>query len=187
MNQKKIGMFLKELRKEKQLTQEQLAEILGVTNRSVSRWENGVNMPDFDLVIEIVKYFDVSIEEFLDGERKKKRMDQKQEQTLLKVADYEKEENRKFSGRVCGLFIAAILAFVLYSVLDILGLASSKGYEQIASYALGLVFGALLVGAIYTSRYMVKIQAFKLRVLHRVQKRDYGKEDFENNGVEKGL
>lgn len=171
MNQKKIGMFLKELRKEKQLTQEQLAEILGVTNRSISRWENGVNMPDFDLVIEIVKYFDVSIEE----------------QTLLKVANYEKEENRKFSGKVCGLFIGAIVAFVLYSILDILGLTSSKGYEQIASCALGLVFGALLVGAIYTSRYMAKIQAFKLRVLHRVQKRDYGKEDFEKNGLEKGL
>ena len=54
MNQKKIGALLRELRREKNLTQEQLAKILGVTNRSVSRWENGVNMPDFDLVIEIV-------------------------------------------------------------------------------------------------------------------------------------
>lgn len=48
MNQKKIGEFLKELRKEKSMTLEQLAEVLGVTNRSISRWENGVNMPDFD-------------------------------------------------------------------------------------------------------------------------------------------
>ncbi len=55
MDQKKIGAFLKKLRAEKQLTQEQLAEILGVTNRSISRWENGVNMPDFDLVIEIAQ------------------------------------------------------------------------------------------------------------------------------------
>lgn len=43
MDQKKIGSFLKELRKEKELTQEQLSEILGVTNRSISRWENGVS------------------------------------------------------------------------------------------------------------------------------------------------
>lgn len=43
MDQKKIGTFLKELRREKQLTQEALAEILGVTNRSISRWENGVS------------------------------------------------------------------------------------------------------------------------------------------------
>ena len=47
MDQKKTGAFLRELRKEKQLTQEQLAEKLGVTNRSVSRWETGVNMRDF--------------------------------------------------------------------------------------------------------------------------------------------
>ena len=82
MNQKKTGMFLKELRKEKQLTQEQLAEILGVTNRSVSRWENGVNMPDLDLVIEIANYYGVGIEEILDGERKSKIMDKKTEQRL---------------------------------------------------------------------------------------------------------
>lgn len=84
MDQKKIGAFLRELRSEKHMTQEQLAEILGVTNRSISRWENGVNMPDFDL---------------------------------------------------------------------------------------GIVFGTLLVGALYTSRYMSKIQAFKQRLLDRTENR----------------
>ena len=95
MNQKKIGALLRELRREKNLTQEQLAEILGVTNRSVSRWENGVNMPDFDLVIEIVNYFEVSIDEFLDGERKNDMIDKKTEEKLLKVADYENAEKQK--------------------------------------------------------------------------------------------
>lgn len=46
MNQQKIGMFMKSLRKEKGLTQEQLAEVFNVSNRTVSRWENGNNMPD---------------------------------------------------------------------------------------------------------------------------------------------
>ena len=170
MDQKKIGAFLKELRKEKQLTQEQLAEILGVTNRSISRWENGINMPDFDLVIEIANYYDVSIEEILDGERKKEMVDRETEEMLLKVADYENSEKKRFSGRVCGLFIAAIAAFVLYSVLEMMGLAETRGYEQIASYAMGIVFGALLVGALYTSRYMSKIQAFKQRLLYKTRK-----------------
>lgn len=167
MDQKKIGSFLKELRKEKQLTQEQLAEILGVTNRSISRWENGVNMPDFDLVIEIANYYDVSIEEILDGERKNEMIDKKTEQMLLKVADYESNEKQRFSKRVCGMFIAAILAFIIYGVLNFTGLDTKDGYEQIATYALGLVFGALLVGALYTSGYMAKIQAFKKRVLYK--------------------
>ena len=56
MDQKKTGAFLKELRKEKKLTQEQLAEILQVSNRTVSRWENGANLPDLDLLIQIADY-----------------------------------------------------------------------------------------------------------------------------------
>lgn len=170
MDQKKIGIFLKELRKEKNLTQEQLAELLGVTNRSISRWENGVNMPDFDFVIEIAKYYDVSVEEILDGERKNEMIDKKTEQMLLKVADYESDEKQRFSRRICGLFIAAILAFILYSVLNFIGLDKKNGYEQIASFAMGLVGGTLLVGALYTSGYMVKIKAFKKRFLHKAEK-----------------
>lgn len=56
MDQKKIGCFLKELRKEKGVTQEQLAETLGVSGRTVSRWETGFNMPDLDVLIQIADY-----------------------------------------------------------------------------------------------------------------------------------
>ena len=171
MDQKKIGTFLKELRKEKGLTQEQLSELLGVTNRSVSRWENGVNMPDFDLVIELVNYFDVSVEEFLNGERKNEMNDKKTEETLLKVADYTNEERIRVTRRLNGLFIAGVVAMLLYVFLEANGLADTGIYEDIASFALGLVFGGLLVGVLYTSRYMVKIRAFKMRMLHRGEKR----------------
>ena len=87
MNQKKIGQFLRKLRNEKKLTQEQFAEIIGVSNRSISRWENGVNMPDFDLLIQIADYFDVSIEEILDGERKIENMDKKMEEACTELMD----------------------------------------------------------------------------------------------------
>lgn len=170
MDQKKIGMFLKELRKEKQLTQEQLAEILGVTNRSISRWENGINMPDLDLVIVIANYYDVGIEEILVGERKNGMIDKETEQTLLKVAEYENQDKMKFSRRMCGLFIAAIIAFIVYAAIEMQGLASTGVYEKIASVALGFVFGVLLCGALFTSRYMVKVQAFKHRLLGKAGK-----------------
>lgn len=167
MNQKKTGMFLKELRKGKNLTQEQLAELLGVSNRSVSRWENGVNMPDFDLVIELANYFEVSIEEFLDGERRIEMVDKKTEEAILKVAEYESSEKMRFSKRLCRIFLAAIAAFCVYAVIEMKGLASAGIYENIADFSLGLVLGVLVVGALSTSRYMVKIQAFKKRLLHR--------------------
>ena len=169
MDQKKIGLFLKGLRKEKNLTQEQLAEIFGVTNRSISRWENGVNLPDFDLVITIANYFNISIEEFLDGERKMEMIDKETEQTLLKVADYESQDKMIFSKRMCGLFIAAILAFLVYALIEMCGLDHAEIYEEIASIALGFVFGVLLLGALFTSRYMVKVQALKHRLLHRTK------------------
>ena len=63
MDQIKIGAFLKTLRKEKNLTQEQAAEQLGVSNRTVSRWETGTNMPDISLLLEIAELYGVSIPE----------------------------------------------------------------------------------------------------------------------------
>lgn len=107
-------------------------------------------------------------------------IDKKTEQMLLKVADYENNEKQRYSKRVCGLFIAAIAAFILYGVLDFMGLASERGYEVIASFALGIVFGALLVGALYTSRYMAKVQAFKHRLLYKTGKPDWDKENYDN-------
>lgn len=63
MDLKKIGSFLKELRKEKGITQEELAEMLYVSGRTVSRWETGTNMPDISLLVDIAEIFDVSIPE----------------------------------------------------------------------------------------------------------------------------
>lgn len=167
MNQKKTGRFLKELRKEKGLTQEQFSEIFGVSNRSISRWENGVNMPDLDLVIEIANYYEVTIDELLDGERKDDMIDKKTPETLLKVADYSNNEKMVFSRRLNLLFILGVIAFIIYMVLDIRGLTSVGIYENIADFALGLVFGMLLAGVLYTSRYITKIRAFKQRLLGR--------------------
>ena len=76
MEQQKIGSFLKELRKERNLTQEQFAEQLGVSGRSVSRWETGINMPDISLLVEIAEFYDVSISEIIDGERKSGKMNE---------------------------------------------------------------------------------------------------------------
>lgn len=69
MDQIKIGKFIATLRKEKDLTQEQLGEKLGVTNKTISRWENGNYMPDIEMLSILSKEFDVSINELISGER----------------------------------------------------------------------------------------------------------------------
>lgn len=68
MNQEKIGKFIAEKRKERNLTQEQLAEKLGVTNRSISNWENGKNMPDLSLFKPLCNELNISINELMSGE-----------------------------------------------------------------------------------------------------------------------
>ena len=70
MDQQKIGTFLKQLRQERQLTQENLAEIMCVTNRSVSRWENGETIPNTETLKLLSKLFDVSINTLLGSPRK---------------------------------------------------------------------------------------------------------------------
>ena len=69
MDQVKIGKFIAALRKEKGLTQEKLGEKLGVTNKTVSRWENGNYMPDVEMLSLLSNEFDVSINEIISGER----------------------------------------------------------------------------------------------------------------------
>lgn len=69
MDQIKTGKFIATLRKEKELSQEHLGEKLGVTNKTISRWENGNYMPDIEMLSLLSKEFDVSINELISGER----------------------------------------------------------------------------------------------------------------------
>ena len=98
MDQKKTGYFLRELRKTKGFTQEQLAEHLNVSGRTVSRWETGTTMPDLDLLIELADLYDIDIRELIDGERKDEKMDKETKDTLKKVADYAEKEKKMLEG-----------------------------------------------------------------------------------------
>lgn len=167
MDQKKIGAFMKGLRKEKGITQEALAEILGVTGRTVSRWETGSNMPDLDVLIQIADYYDVEIREILDGERKSENMNKELEETVLKVADYSNEEKMKLMKKLHIFSWIGVISFVVFMILGAMGLADSGYTETLASFCAGLSFGILMVSVLYTSRYISKFQAFKRRLLKR--------------------
>lgn len=95
MDMQKIGRFLKVLRKEKGLSQEQLAEKLGVSGRTVSRWETAINMPDLSILIQLSEFYQVSVKEILNGERDDQQMNNEMKETLTKVADYNKAEKEK--------------------------------------------------------------------------------------------
>ncbi len=127
MDQVKIGSFLKELRKEKKLTQESLAERLGVSNRTVSRWETGSNMPDIGMLVEIAGFYDVSIPEIISGERKSGKMDQETRETAEAMAEYSRNEVKNGKRKAIGVLMAAFGVFVIVSALMIFPGESSWG------------------------------------------------------------
>lgn len=163
MDQQKIGQFLRECRKEKGITQEQLAEMLSVTNRSVSRWENGSNLPDLDILIEMADYYDVELRELLDGERKSEKMNKELEETVLKVAEYSNEDKIKLTKRMHLLFIGGFVAAVTYMIL----LFTERSDNFLGGMCLGITFGMMIVGVLMTSKYAAKIRTYKRKLLHR--------------------
>ena len=105
MDQIKIGAFLKALRRGKALTQEQLAEQLGVSGRTVSRWETGSNMPDLGMLVELAEFYGVSIPEIIKGERKSENMDQKIKETAVAMAEYSQVTAKTGIRRVIGILL----------------------------------------------------------------------------------
>lgn len=119
MDQVKIGSFLRKLRKEKGETQEQLAERMSVSSRTVSRWENGNNMPDLEILVILADYYEVDIKEILDGERKGESMDNETKETLLKVSEYNDCKEKYLLKKVVSIVICGIIAWIISLIVTI--------------------------------------------------------------------
>lgn len=172
MDQKKIGSFLKELRNQKGLTQEQLAEQFCVSSRTVSRWENGNNMPDLDVLIEISDYYEVDLREILNGERKSENMEKEMKEAVLQAVDYTNTEAERYNKRVRICNAIAILLMLGYTILKDSSIYNDNsivmaGIEFAQGMAIGMLFVVLFVGLVMSSRYGAKIRAFKQRLLKK--------------------
>lgn len=143
MDQKKIGQFLKTLRKEKNITQEVLAETLNVSSRTVSRWETGSNMPDISLLVVLSEFYQVSIPEIIDGERKSEKMNQETKDTAIKMAEYSKNEVNMAKKQITGILFIVFGALIIISALSIFPNESSWGS------ICGIVGGIILTLGIY--------------------------------------
>ena len=127
MNQEKIGKFISELRKEKNLTQEQLAEKIGVTSKSISRWENGKTMPDVSLFEPLCKELNITINELLSGKRiDKKEYQEKFEENVINTINY---ANKKIdtSRYQIGIFLLVVGFLVILTAIAIFPSESSWG------------------------------------------------------------
>lgn len=157
MDQVKAGAFLRELRKEKGLTQEQLAEQFQVAGRTVSRWETGSNMPDLSILIELADFYKVDIREIIDGERRSENMEEEMKDTLLKVADYTDGEKEKLLKRIRLINIVGLMGIMAGLVMTELSFSTLPVYNYIKGFGFGLGVGALIATIMYATGLLEKI------------------------------
>lgn len=146
MNQKKMGAFIRALRKEKNLTQEQLAEALSVSNRTVSRWETGSNIPDLDMLIILSDFFGIEIKELIDGERIKEKEIYTEPENLQAVADFSKDRENNLIRKIYFACFYGIAAWILFFIFSFkISTEANSGWILVAfeSYII-LLYGAIM-------------------------------------------
>ena len=150
MDQQKIGEFIQVLRREKKLTQEQLAAQFGVSSRTVSRWETGRNLPDISLLVEIADFFDVDVRELIDGGRKSEMMDKETRDVAVKMADYAGKEKSRLLGAVQIISFIGVIAALITIILDIYLRSADTRPDVLENLATMTSVTALIVMAVIT-------------------------------------
>lgn len=150
MNQITIGNFITKKRKEQNLTQEQLAERLGVSNKTISKWETGKCMPDYSIVELLCKELNITLAELMNGEEDEKSIhtyDNEQIVTMLK--DMEKLKNTKMM--LIG-FILIILGIAMFVLSQIFGGTDLQDF--LSGFMIGVSIFNMLLGVFLLGRWM---------------------------------
>ena len=160
MDQIKIGGFLKQLRKEKGITQEQLAEALNVSNRTVSRWETGNNMPDIGILVDIADYYNISIPEIINGERKSEIMNKEEREIAKSMSDYATTEKENIFKEMKVQSIIGVYALILYLILHETGAYMYNDIlAKLTDYCETLVFVTVFLMATFTTGSLSRLRS----------------------------
>lgn len=151
MDQRKIGEFLKQLRRKKELTQEQLAEKIGVSNRTVSRWETGNNLPDIGMLVQLAEFYDIDIREIIDGGKESEIMNPKMKDTLEKVAEYSEYEKEMIIMHMKRNSIIALVSLIFVYVITI-STDLPNIFVLVQYVGIVLALGAIVENILYATR-----------------------------------
>ena len=114
----KIGKFIADCRKKKNITQEQLAEKLYITDRAVSKWERGLSLPDADKMLDLCNILDINVNELLNGEKiAMKDYEKKNEELLLELAKQDELKNKRL---ITDMWVLTATALIFYLVIALL-------------------------------------------------------------------
>lgn len=142
MDQIKIGRFISECRKKKNITQAQLAEKLGITDRAVSKWENGKSLPDSSIMLDLCELLDITVNDLLSGEKVSSEDYSRKMQDRLLEAVYSKEkaENALWRLRILCEIVLTI-SFVIIAIYDLYVYT----YWSLAIMGFWFVFGTVVI------------------------------------------
>ncbi|MDE6276244.1 MAG: helix-turn-helix domain-containing protein [Clostridia bacterium] len=151
MNQLKIGEFITKKRKEKNLTQEQLAERLNVSNKTVSKWECGKCMPDYSLIEPLCKELNVTISELLNGneeansEGSNTTPSTESDKVIKLIKDVEQLKKDKAIPK---LYVSAIILVIIGIALCIIStiFGGSAFQDFLAGFFVGIAIAVILIG-----------------------------------------
>ena len=114
MDQIKIGKFIAECRKKNNLTQMQLAEKLNITDRAISKWENGKGMPDSSIMLDLCNELKISVNELLSGEvLEMNSYNKKLEQNLIDIVKQKEESDKRILTMEIAMGVASIIIFLI--------------------------------------------------------------------------
>lgn len=149
MDQIKIGRFIKQRRKEKNITQSELAEMLNITDRAISKWENGNCLPDSGIINELCKILDITINDLFSGEIvDMKDNEKKLEENLLEMTKM--KENRDKELLTLEIFIGVIVSLILFTCIFIASFVNIQDWLRIILIIIGII--PFAIGLLYAIR-----------------------------------
>ena len=149
MNQVKIGKFIAQCRKGKNMTQAELAERLNITDRAISKWETGKGMPDSSIMIDLCRELNISVNELLSGELiEMKEYNNKSEQLLLKMKQEKEKMDKEFLNME--IFIGLLVSIILITCVFIASFVKMPDLLRIGLIIIGLI--PFIIGVGYAIR-----------------------------------
>lgn len=172
MNQEKIGKYIVECRKKKNMTQQELAEKLGVSDRTIGNWENGRNMPDLSLFKPLSEILGISIAELLDGGKiDKNNIAYKSEEILTNTINYQTEKIRKKENKY--IFFICFLSLIIIIALNVNTIFNNDSLEYLPLIVLGVIF--IFLGIMNYKGNISSIHWYNRRNVSKKDVKNYGK------------
>lgn len=167
----KIGKFISTKRKEKNLTQEELAEKLLITDRAVSKWERGLSLPDADKMLDLCNILDINVNELLIGEENMKDEKKKTDELLLELTKQEEIKNKKLMTSMRVILVTSVLFYA--GIITLACLTLEEGPVLGAIICVSTVL--LMIPMFYALKLEVDAGYYECRACHHKHVPSYAK------------